>query len=459
MNRGSSNVSEPAGGPPESLEDAYASLIDKARYLQIIHELALAMLQQSSLDELLWFITERAISQLGFEDCVIYILDHNRDVLVQRAAYGPKSPTGHLIVNPIEIPVDSGIVGVVARTGKRERVDDVNKDERYIADDKRRRSELAVPILSDGRVIGIIDSEHSTPGFYTDEHAEMLTTIASMASTKIASALLVEKHTEELESQVAARTHELQAANERLKQAAAELEQWNRTLEDRVLEQVAHIERLGQLRRFLSPAVAEMIISSGDTQFLKTHRSEIATVFCDLRGFTAFSEVAEPEEVMKLLTAYHEVVGEIVFRFQGTIEHRAGDGMMVVFNDPLPCENPALRAVEMAVSMRAETEQLLDDWRRHGYELGFGVGISFGYGTIGLMGYEGRFDYSATGRSVNLASRLCDHAKDRQILINQLLLAELEEFVDAEFVDDLEIKGFQRPVKAFNVRNLKSAST
>jgi class 3 adenylate cyclase len=234
-----------------------------------------------------------------------------------------------------------------------------------------------------------------------------------------------------------------------------ELEIWSRTLEQRVEEQVEKLERLGRLRRFLSPQVADLIVSSGDESYLQSHRRWIATLFCDLRGFTLFSETVEPEEAIGVLQTYHKAMGELITRFEGTIDHRAGDGIMVIFNDPLACEQPGLRAVRMALAMRQRMAELDGQWRKFGYELGFGIGMSLGYATLGLIGYEGRFDYTPIGSVVNLAARLCDEARDGQILISQRLFAEVEEQVAVTFVAELALKGFQRPVPTYNVTGIR----
>ncbi len=239
---------------------------------------------------------------------------------------------------------------------------------------------------------------------------------------------------------------------------AAELAELNRDLASRVQAQVAELERVGRLRRYLSPQLAELIVSSGDETLLESHRRQIAVVFCDLRGFTAFSETAEPEEVMGILREYHEAMGTLIFQFEGTVGHFAGDGLMIFFNDPLPCPDPAARAVRMAVAMRERMDELTGRWQKLGHELGFGVGISLGYATLGKIGFEGRLDYQAIGSVVNLASRLCDEADDGQILMSQRVHTVVEELLKAEPVPDLTLKGFVRPVQAFSVAGLKGAT-
>ncbi len=245
----------------------------------------------------------------------------------------------------------------------------------------------------------------------------------------------------------------------RLKEQSAQLEEWNRTLEQRVVDQCTELERVGRLKRFLSPQLAELVVSSEDKGLLESHRKEITVVFCDLRGFTAFSETGEPEEVMGVLREYHEAMGTLIFRFEGTLERFAGDGLMVFFNDPLPCTDPAARAVKMAVAMRERVAELSAEWRKRSHVLDFGVGISQGYATLGKIGFEGRFDYAAIGTVTNLASRLCDEAQAAQILISQRVYAGVEELVDVEPLGELALKGLNRPVTAYNVLSLKGEST
>ena len=241
----------------------------------------------------------------------------------------------------------------------------------------------------------------------------------------------------------------------RLEAQAAELAEWNRTLERRVADQLAEIERVSRLKRFLAPQLAELVISKGDGSLLESHRRDVAVVFCDLRGFTAFAETAEPEEVMDVLRAYHAALGEIIHRFEGTLERFLGDGLMVLFNDPIPCPDPAGRAVRMAVAMRDRVSTLAEQWRKHGHELGFGVGVAQGYATLGKIGFEGRFDYAAIGTVANLAARLCAEAKPGQILVSQRVLTAVEDLVEAEPFGEIALKGLARAISVHDVRRLK----
>ena len=236
---------------------------------------------------------------------------------------------------------------------------------------------------------------------------------------------------------------------------AAQLADWNRSLKQRVTEQLAEIERVGRLRRYLAPQIAELVLASGDDHVLETRRREITVAFCDLRGFTAFAETAEPEEVTTVLREYHGCVGPLIHKFEGTLERFAGDGVMIVFNAPLPCPDPSPRAVRMAIKMREGVAELGEKWRKNGHELGFGVGIAQGYATLGPIGFEGRFDYTAIGTVVNLAARLCGEARSGQILVDRKVHAAIEALADLEAAGELTLKGLQRPVPAFNVRALR----
>jgi len=229
------------------------------------------------------------------------------------------------------------------------------------------------------------------------------------------------------------------------------LERWNAELESRVAEQVDDLDRLGRLRRFLSPQIAGLIVESGDESFLESHRRDITTVFTDLRGFTAFAETAEPEETMSVLRDYHSALGELVFAYEGTLEHFAGDGLMVFFNDPPPCPDAPERAVRMALDMRDRVDELASRWSRQGHDLGFGIGIAQGYATLGRVGFEGRWDYAAIGTVTNVAARLCATAAARQILISPRVRAGLDERFETRSLGPVELRGISRPLEVHEV--------
>ena len=240
----------------------------------------------------------------------------------------------------------------------------------------------------------------------------------------------------------------------RIKQMHDELEEWNRTLEEKVRQQVAEIERMNRLKRYLAPQVAEIVLQANDDDLLKSHRREITVIFIDLRGFTAFSDAAEPEEVLELLRNYHEEMGDLIFRHEGTLEHFSGDGMMVFFNAPIPCESHTERAVRMAIEMQAKAQELHTGWTRKGFDLHLGLGLVAGYATLGDIGFKGRFDYGVVGNVPNLAARLCQEAKGGQILTDRRTLSKIEKFVEAELLGEVKLKGFVRPVVAFNIVRL-----
>jgi class 3 adenylate cyclase len=247
-------------------------------------------------------------------------------------------------------------------------------------------------------------------------------------------------------------TDTVRAQAERLEAQAAELARGNAELAAQVAEQVDEIARIGRLRRFLSPQIADLVAAEGSgNALLESHRREISVVFADLRGFTAFTDTAAPEDALQVLREYHAAMGAVIARFEGTLEHFAGDGIMVYFNDPLPCPDHPQRALRMALAMREAVGALSGDWEKRGHQIGFGIGIAVGYATLGQFGFEGRLEYGALGSVTNLASRLCDEAAAGQIVVSQRAQHLTEPWADVRSLGPLNLKGFHRPVTAYEL--------
>ncbi|MCE8537929.1 GAF domain-containing protein [Ruegeria pomeroyi] len=304
-----------------------------------------------------------------------------------------------------------------------------NVEARRNLEDDGVRTVLWVPLMKAAEAIGVLGLFRSFESPFSDSEIALVETFAAQAVIAIEN------------------VRQFRALADR----TAEVEALNASLETRVSEQVDEIERMGRLKRFLPAAVADTVISSGSDKMLSSHRALLGVLFCDIRGFTAFCETAEPEETIEVLQTYHQEMGKLINAHGAGVDHRMGDGIMVLFNDPLPCDDPAGDAVRLAIAMRTRMTELCRSWKRMGYRLGFGVGVSLGYATVGMVGFEGRFDYTASGTAINLASRLCDEAVDGEILLSPRAAIAVEDDFQVESRGELSLKGLREPIEVFRL--------
>jgi GAF domain-containing protein len=381
-------------------------------------------------------LIQTATSLCGAKRGVIFKRDGD---LYRAAAFHNATP--ELIEFVKNHPIVPGRHSITARVAFERRVihvADLQEDKEYtyaLRDTETIRTEVGVPMFRGDDLVGVFILYKLKVEPFTDKQIELVTTFADQAVIAIENVRLLNE----------------------LRERTDQVGKLNQQLEHRVADQVDEIERMSRLRRFLPPQVADLIVASGSEKQLESHRQEITALFCDLRGFTGFTESADAEDVMALLRDYHAAIGEIIIKYNGTLERYAGDGVMVVFNDPVPVENPALQAVLMALELRDALGALTQTWSRLGHEIGFGIGIAHGFATLGTIGYEGRFDYAAIGTVSNVASRLCDEAKPGQILISPRVLTKVENAVQVEPVGEFELKGIRRPLAAYNVIGAVSA--
>jgi class 3 adenylate cyclase len=423
--RDPSGLREQIAENQQTIDRLNRDLAKKSNEVRVIQQISSEITSTLDLDEVLDIVLRALDGVLGFAHSMILLKDLADDVLRVTATRG-YTETGA----GAEVHMGEGVIGVVGERRKMMRIGNIGASMRYVRSVRARmeaagevgpgegsaalpglpdvQSQLALPLTVKDRLIGVLAVESRAPNAFDELDEVLLRIVGNQAATAIDNA----------------RTYQM-------------------------------VEQLGRLKRFFSPQLAELIIRGGADDPLKTHRREVTVVFLDLRGFTAFAETSEPEELMGVLREYHAEMGKLILAHEGTLERFTGDGMMVFFNDPLPMPDAAERAVRMAVAMRERAAGLAARWHRSGYELDLGIGVAKGFATIGAIGFEGRWDYGAIGTVTNLAARLCGEAKPGQILISPRLLPEVEQLLEIEEVGLLAVKGLARPVKALNIVRLR----
>jgi adenylate cyclase len=415
--------------------NAQKELRETNRELAALLEISQTATRSLETEKILDDTLNKSLEILDFDVGYIRTLDAEKKNLIVRVARGLSSPEFLSTTFPLDSP-DPVVGKKVFETQEAYICSDIRKDPMFQARTMEKEGVISlamVPIVSKQRAMGFIAVGSKKLHEFTDREVHLLSAFSSQLGAALENARLYDT----------------------VQAQAAQLSDLNKTLEHRVEEQVTQLERLGRLKRFFSSQLAELIVSGDAEDPLKTHRREITVVYLDLRGFTAFAETSEPEEVMGVLHEYHAEMGQLILQHEGTLEHFAGDGMMIFFNDPLPVPNPAERAILMALAMRERVKDLTVKWRKLGYELDFGVGIAQGYATIGAIGFEGRWEYGAIGSVPNLAARLCGEAKPGEILVSQRLLGSVDELVEAAPAGELSLKGFHRPIAAHNILRIK----
>jgi class 3 adenylate cyclase/HAMP domain-containing protein len=445
-------LQETYAGLESKVEARTRDLARSINELKVLEEVGRAVASSLDLNAVLPTVAARALEITHADAVLIYGHDAARRQFNLTEAIGiDKAAEGqHLVIDEAD-----SVLGAAAESGEPIAIPDL-----AVAAESRLRdvvmqagfhSVLVVPLVDQKGILGSLVVLRNSAGAFSPDLIGLMKTFAHQSVLAMRNARLF--------SEVDAKGRELATAHSTVQQQAAklqeqtdELKNWNRSLEERVEKQLGEIERIRRLERFLPPQVAQLIASSdGHDSLLDSHRREVTVVFCDLRGFTAFTETTEPEEAMNVLREYHAALGELIFRYEGTLDRYAGDGVMILFNAPIPFPDHVQRAVKMSVEMRDTIGVLTQKWRNRGHSLGFGVGVALGYATLGQIGYEQRLEYAAIGSVTNLASRLCDEARAGQIVVSQRVFGMVEPFVEGRQLEDLTLKGFNHPILAVEI--------
>jgi class 3 adenylate cyclase/HAMP domain-containing protein len=436
---------ETYSGLETKVEERTRDLAQSVNELKVLEEVGRAVASSLDLNAVLPTVAARAVEITHADAVLIFTYDAARHQFNLTEAIGIDKSTdrARLAIDP-----DGSALGEAATTGEPVAIPDLAD----AADHPLRDAAIAagfhavlvVPLVDQQGILGSLVVLRKTTGEFSKNLIGLMRTFAHQAVLAMRNARLF--------TEVDQKGRELASAHSTVQQQADQLLNWNRSLEERVEKQLGEIERIRRLERFLAPQVAQLIASSdGHDSLLDSHRREVTVVFCDLRGFTAFTESTEPEEAMAVLREYHAALGELIFRYEGTLDRYAGDGVMILFNAPIEFADHTKRAVKMAVEMRDTIGLLTQKWRNRGHSLGFGVGIALGYATLGQIGFEQRLEYAAIGSVTNLASRLCDEAKANQIVVSRRVFGMVEPWVEGNSLEELHLKGFNHPVLAVEI--------
>jgi len=445
-------LQETYSGLETKVEERTRDLAQSVNELKVLEEVGRAVASSLDLNAVLPTVAARALEITHADAVLIYGYDAARQQfdLTEAIGIGQTAEGRHLAIDQ-----HGSVLGEAAAKGEPVAIPDLAEAAdgllREVAVPAGFHSVLVVPLVDQQGILGSLVVLRRAAGAFSPNLIGLMRTFAHQSVLAMRNARLF--------TEVDQKGRELASAHSTVQQQAGKLQEqtdqllnWNRSLEERVEKQLAEIERIRRLERFLAPQVAQLIASSdGHDALLDSHRREVTVVFCDLRGFTAFTESTEPEEAMNVLREYHAALGELIFRYEGTLDRYAGDGVMVLFNAPIQFADHTRRAVKMAVEMRDTIGLLTRKWHNRGHSLGFGVGIALGYATLGQIGFEQRLEYAAIGSVTNLASRLCDEAKAGQIVVSQRVYGMVEQWAEGVSLDALHLKGFNHPVLAVEI--------
>jgi len=436
---------ETYSGLESKVEERTRDLAQSVNELKVLEEVGRAVASSLDLNAVLPTVAARAVEITHADAVLIFTYDaaKHRFNLTEAIGIDKSADRARLAIDP-----DGSALGEAAASGEPVAIPDLadaaDHPLRDVAIAAGFHSVLVVPLVDQQGILGSLVVLRKSTGEFSQNLIGLMRTFAHQAVLAMRNARLF--------TEVDQKGRELASAHSTVQQQADQLLNWNRSLEERVEKQLGEIERIRKLERFLAPQVAQLIASSdGHDSLLDSHRREVTVVFCDLRGFTAFTESTEPEEAMAVLREYHAALGELIFRYEGTLDRYAGDGVMILFNAPIEFADHTKRAVKMAVEMRDTIGLLTQKWRNRGHSLGFGVGIALGYATLGQIGFEQRLEYAAIGSVTNLASRLCDEAKANQIVVSRRVFGMVEPWVEGNSLEELNLKGFNHPVLAVEI--------